>query len=52
MDAADANDDGAVNIADGSAILGRLFLGWEPLSAPSGSPGPDPTPDEPGCDGR
>jgi len=52
MDAADANDDGAVNIADGSAILGRLFLGWEPLSAPSGSPGPDPTPDGLGCDER
>jgi hypothetical protein len=51
MDAADANDDGEVDIADGSAILGSLFLGWEPLSAPSGSPGTDSTPDALGCAG-
>lgn len=50
LDAADANDDGRVNISDPVITLISLFLGGPELPAPSGEPGPDPTPDGLGCD--
>jgi hypothetical protein len=48
-DAADADDDGRLNITDGIVILGHLFLGSGPLREPFGTPGTDPTPDALGC---
>ena len=49
-DAADANDDGGVNIADVVTVLSRMFEGAPPLPAPSDiSRGPDPTMDGLGC---
>ena len=50
LDAADANDDGAVNIADAVSILGHLFGGEEPLPDPFLACGPDPTDDSLTCD--
>jgi hypothetical protein len=53
-DAADANDDGELDLSDPIAILSRLFLGGEVLPPP-GAPdcGPDPTPDAlPACPQR
>ena len=41
--------DGAINIADPSAVLTMLFLEQASLPEPSGTPGRDPTPDELGC---
>jgi len=49
LDAADANDDGEVDISDPVAILGYLFTGGTPLPPPQPEPGPDPTGDGLGC---
>lgn len=51
VDAADANDDGAEDISDAIFTLALLFVpGSPPAPPPSGSCGPDPTPDALGCD--
>ncbi len=50
LDAADANDDGAIDIADAVAVLRHLFGGHGDLPAPAEACGPDPTPDDLGCD--
>ena len=47
--AADANDDGAIDLSDATSILRALFLGTGPLPAPSAEPGIDPTPDPLAC---
>jgi hypothetical protein len=47
LDAADANDDGILNITDPVRTLEFLFLGGSGLPPPKGSPGVDPTPDDP-----
>jgi glucose/arabinose dehydrogenase len=47
-DAADANDDGEVDIADAVAILFSLFVGWR-MPPPFPGSGVDPTPDELRC---
>ena len=44
-DAADANDDGKIDISDPVATLQFLFTGETKLSPPR-TPGLDPTPDE------
>ena len=49
-DAADAHDDGAIDIADAIATLGHLFGGAGDLPEPFGECGADPTVDELGCD--
>ena len=49
-DAADANDDGTLNISDASAILGSLFRDFGLLPAPTDFPGEDPTPDDLDCE--
>lgn len=43
-DAADANDDGVIDVADAAVLLQCLFLGTE-LPAPTITPGVDPTAD-------
>ncbi len=48
-DAADANDDGALDIADAIATLNCLFGAGNPLPAPFGECGLDPTIDDWGC---
>jgi len=48
-DAADANDDGELDIADPIAILGHLFLGAGDLPPPSAACGIDRTPDGLDC---
>jgi hypothetical protein len=50
LDAADANDRGAVDIADAISILSHLFANAGPLPAPFGQCGIDPTIDELGCE--
>jgi hypothetical protein len=49
LDAADTNDDGAVDIGDAIAVLSHLFAGAGPLPDPFGECGVDPTVDELGC---
>jgi hypothetical protein len=53
LDAADADDNGQVQLTDAVRILGFLFLGTAPLPAPFDPPGPscgpDPTEDGIGC---
>ena len=52
-DAADANDDGKLDIADAVKILGHLFAGSGPLPAPFGDCGTEEQPDQDGlprCD--
>ena len=49
LDATDANDDGAVDIADAIAVLGHLFAGVGDPPEPFGECGIDPTIDELGC---
>ncbi|MBN1419809.1 MAG: hypothetical protein JXP34_13600 [Planctomycetes bacterium] len=44
-DAADADDNGRLEITDQIMILGALFLGRSPLPPPTWEPGPDPTPE-------
>ena len=48
-DAADANDDGAIDIADAIAVLSHLFAGAGPLPEPFGECGVDPTVDNLDC---
>ena len=50
MDAADANDDGGVDVSDAVRILLYLFVNTGPLPAPHGACGSDPTADDLGCD--
>ncbi len=49
-DAADANDDGALDIADAVYVLAYLFAKGTPPPEPSGAPGSDPTTDSIECD--
>ena len=49
MDALDVDDSGRVVLTDPIFLLRRLFLGGEPIPAPAGSCGLDPTPDRLGC---
>ena len=49
-DAADANDDGRINLTDPVAILQVLFRGESALPEPFTAPGEDPTPDELDCE--
>src|SRR4030095_9478262 len=49
LEAADANDDGGVDISDAVWLLSHLFLGGPRPSAPFGICGLDPTPDGLGC---
>ncbi len=49
--AADADDDGNLNITDGLRILGRLFLGDAPLPVPHPDCGVDPSTDSLDCAG-
>ena len=48
--AADANDDGNLNVTDAIAILEHLFNGAGPLSEPFERCGADPTVDSLACD--
>jgi len=50
LDAADVNDDGAVNIVDPVYTLHVFFAAHAPPPAPFPSCGLDPTPDGLGCD--
>jgi hypothetical protein len=52
IDAADANDDGKVNLADAITILGYLFSGAASLPGPFAECGSDPTADTLGCEAR
>jgi hypothetical protein len=47
---ADANDTGAVNLTDAVYLLRFLFLGGPEVEAPYPGCGPDPTPDDLGCE--
>jgi hypothetical protein len=47
-DAADANDDGKVDISDAIETLSKLYLSQEPFPDPN-QWGPDPTQDDLGC---
>jgi hypothetical protein len=49
LDAADADDSGAVNITDAAFILASLFQGGAEPPAPFPTCGPDPTDDGLGC---
>ena len=49
--AADANDNGTLEIGDGLSIMLYVFLGQQTLSEPLVSCGVDPTPDDLGCAG-
>jgi hypothetical protein len=51
LDAADANDDGQIDLADALVILNDLFAQTGPLPEPFGECGIDPTADEIGCRG-
>jgi len=51
LDAADANDDGKINVSDAIVLILYLFGGRGPLPEPAGTPGGDPTPDSLGCAG-
>ena len=48
-DAADTNDDGLLNVADGIYLLSYLFNDGLPPPPPFDAPGIDPTPDGLGC---
>ena len=48
-DACDANDDGSLDISDPILLLDALFGGGLPIPPPTGSCGPDPTPDALPC---
>jgi len=49
VDAADANDDGKIDIADAIKILGHMFTNTGPLAAPFGECGIDLTVDDLDC---
>jgi outer membrane protein assembly factor BamB len=48
--AADTDDSGRLEVADVIALLSYLFQGTSPPAAPSDACGPDPTPDDLGCE--
>ena len=50
LDAADAEDDGRINLRDPIYILGYLFLGGPAPPPPLGTCGPDRTADDLGCE--
>lgn len=50
FNAADCNDDGAVDIADAIALVSHLFAGAGSLPEPFGACGIDPTVDDLGCE--
>jgi hypothetical protein len=50
-DAADANDDGRLDLGDGLYTLGYLFSGGPPPPAPFPGAGVDPSEDSLSCDG-
>jgi hypothetical protein len=50
LDAADADDSGAVNVTDAAFIVASLFQGAAAPPAPFPTCGPDPTDDGLGCD--
>lgn len=49
-DAADVNDDGALDISDAIALLMHAFRGDFVIRSPGGVIGPDPSPDHLGCE--
>ncbi|HVR76488.1 MAG TPA: hypothetical protein VMT52_19315, partial [Planctomycetota bacterium] len=49
-DAADLNDDGAVELSDAILLLNFLFRGGAPPASPFPASGIDETPDSLGCD--
>ena len=50
-DSADVDDDGRVAVTDAIRLLQYLYQGGPPPEEPRlGSPGPDPSPDELGCE--
>ena len=49
LDTADANDDGAVDLADAIVVLSHLFDNAGPLPEPFGACGSDPTLDDLEC---
>ena len=49
LEAADADDDAAVNITDPIYTLNYLFLGGETIPSPFPECGTDPSPDSLGC---
>ena len=50
-DSADVDDDGRVAVTDAIRLLQHLYRGGPPPEEPRpGNPGPDPTPDELGCE--
>jgi hypothetical protein len=51
-DAADTNDDGALDLSDAVSTLEHLFLGGPAPPPPNGVPGADPTPDNLYCFSR
>ncbi len=50
MDSADADDNGQVDTADAIYLLTYLFLGGDPIPAPLGACGQDPTDDQLTCE--
>ena len=48
-DAADANDDGAVDLSDAITVLGHLFMGASPIPPPFPGCAEDETADDLGC---
>ena len=50
LDAADANDDGELDLSDGIFTLNRLFLGGAAPPEPSEACGSDGTADELSCE--
>ena len=50
VNAANSNDDGAINVADGIALLGYLFSGAAAPPPPFDACGIDPTPDALECE--
>ena len=51
-DAADADDNGTLEVSDPIVLLGALFRGGSLPAAPYPDPGFDETPDELFCDGQ
>ncbi len=49
-DALDANDDGRIDVSDAVNVLVHLFLGGPEPASPGRICGPDPTPDDLGCE--
>ena len=49
LEAADANDDGSIDVSDAVRVLLYLYAGRGPLPAPFPAADADPTPDGLGC---